>query len=98
MARTTFRMRRGGIAAAPGPEERPRAPADGWGGGVEGGAASRISAADCTLPASAPRRDSACMPRYPAAAGATKGAAAILGRCVADATSGCHGSSYEYLS
>ena len=33
---------------------------------------------------------------YPAAA-RTAGATA-LGRCVADATSGCHGSSYEYLS
>ena len=34
--------------------------------------------------------------RYPAAAGAAGTAA--RGRCVADATSGCHGSSYEYLS
>ena len=74
---------------------RPTARVERGGGG--GGAASSITAADCTRPASAPRRNPAGMPRYPAAAG-TDGAAAILGRCVADATSGCHGSSYEYLS
>ena len=68
----------------------------GWGWGWEG----RLKHDDRRLHTErgGPRQNSVGMPRYPAAAGAAKGAAAILGRCVADATSGCHGSSYEYLS